>query len=72
MHETTDELAKPNEDIVGGRFGDMGTHFATGVMYGAEIVVSFQFKPSTETSKYVWSQNLCALPQIISLEAQNV
>ena len=53
MHETTDELAKPNEDIVGDRFGDMGTHFVTGVMYGEEIVVSFQFKPSTETSKYV-------------------
>lgn len=53
MHETTDELAKPNEDFVGGRFGDMGTHFATGVMYGAEIVVSFQFKPSSESSKYV-------------------
>lgn len=62
MHETTDhdEVAKPNEDIVGGQFGDTGTHFATGVMYGAEIVASFQFQPSTETSEYVLSQNLCA------------
>lgn len=51
--ETVDEQAKPNEDIISGQ---IGTHFVTGVTYGAEIVASFKFKASASASlsKYVW------------------
>ena len=51
--EMVDELAKPNEDIISSQLVDLGSHFVTGVTYGAEIVASFKFKSPTPSNKYV-------------------
>lgn len=48
-----DEQAQPDEDITSSQLVDKGTHFVTGTTYGAEIVASFKFKASTQSSKYV-------------------